>query len=544
VCSRYIGETIRELSACEAIELFLLQNDSSVAHPGIGARFGSVKRSEGVWPAIEQMLFELYAAMEGRVLSRFLPEVRAHFDSCGMQQFRAYPTIQITPLFSPSHREVHYSQEDITAIETLDLDLIVLGTAPRRLKGEILHVAREGIISFCHSDNRWRRGGPDAFWEVYTRRPSTGFVIEVLSEEPGAGSVLLRGDFATRRSYMENLADLYNESNPYLAKVVIDYAESGELPTAEARYPFGGYHSKSPSSLQLASYIAKNTLLFLSLIVDRVLLRREKKWGVAYIQSNWREADLAKGTPIKNPPGHFLADPFIIEREGRRICFLEDYDYAIGRACIAAVEIIDGEHYEMLGPVIEEPYHMSYPYLFEYEGTLYMVPETNEANAIRLYECTNFPLEWVYSKDVMSGARAFDSMIFQQGSTWWLLSNMSAKGKEDGSSQLMAYSSDDPLAGSWQPHRKNPIIFDSTIARNGGILDRESRYPIRGRQKQGFNSYGDALTLARMTDLTPESYSEEEVGEILPHFFDGISRCHHIHSDGNYTVYDYLRIES
>jgi hypothetical protein len=326
--------------------------------------------------------------------------------------------------------------------------------------------------------------------------------------------------------------------------VVIDYARSGELPEAEARYSFGGYHSKTPSLMQLIAYLFKNTSLFLLLIIDKVILRREKKWSVAYTDHSWRDADLGRGTEIRNPPGHFLADPFMIEREGRNICFLEDYDYAKGRACIAAVEIHSVKQYEMLGPVIEEPFHMSYPYLFEYEGVLYMLPETNEADAIRLYRCTNFPLKWEYQQDVMDGVKAFDSMIFQLDGRWWLLSNMSAKGKEDGSSQLMAFYSDDPLSGSWQPHRKNPIIFNSATARNGGILDLDSGYPIRSRQRQGFNSYGDALTLAKITDLTPDTYSEEELVEILPHFFERISRCHHIHSNGVYTVYDYLRTES
>ena len=64
------------------------------------------------------------------------------------------------------------------------------------------------------------------------------------------------------------------------------------------------------------------------------------------------------------------------------------------------------------------------------------------------------------------------------------------------------------------------------------------------RQKQGFNSYGKGLTLAKITDLTPSSFREEEIAQIYPDFFKEIIGCHHIHNNGNYTVYDYVRTES
>ncbi|MFP3741344.1 hypothetical protein SB860_41590, partial [Burkholderia sp. SIMBA_019] len=73
--------------------------------------------------------------------------------------------------------------------------------------------------------------------------------------------------------------------------------------------------------------------------------------------------------------GRFWADPFLwTGPDGRVVCFVEDYRYATGRAHISALEIV-GHRAVDLGAVIVEPYHMSFPYLFAYEGALYMCPE-------------------------------------------------------------------------------------------------------------------------------------------------------------------------
>jgi len=48
------------------------------------------------------------------------------------------------------------------------------------------------------------------------------------------------------------------------------------------------------------------------------------------------------------------------------------------------------------------------------------------------------------------------------------------------------------------------------------------------------------MTLAKINDLTESSYNEEQITEITPDFFPRIKGCHHIHSNDEYTVYDYF----
>lgn len=543
-CSKHFFDTLSELAKSKELELFFLQNSRDTIEENIWEKIKSKVKIKGLLNVVESGFFNLLTVMEQKVLSLIFPAIKDHQKIISIDEFIKNEITYIKPIFSASGMVIRYLDEDIDKIKSLNLDIIIVDSVPGILKGKILQSATKGILSFCYSDNRWKRGGPPAFWEVYLRKPSTGFVLQILTEELDGGAVIFRGSIPTRRSYTENIVDLYNESNPYLAKTILQYAASNHLPAAEEKFPYSGPLWSTPSVIQSIIYLFRTFFLFSSLVIERLILRKDNRWGVAFIGGSWENANLHKGIEIKNPPNHFLADPFVITKNDRTICFVEDYCYKQKRALIAAIEIIDQKQYKLLGPVIEESFHMSFPYLFEYENELYMVPETSEANSIRLYKCIEYPLKWEYQKDIMNDVKAVDSMFFEHEEKWWMLTNMSTEGNEDDASQLLAYYSDNPLSDDWIAHEQNPLIFDSNIARNGGILDLGSPLPVRGRQKQGFNAYGVALTLARIKDLTPSSYSEEEIGQVSPDFFPHISRCHHMHSNGKYTVYDYLRTET
>lgn len=543
-CSKYFYETVSELAKSNKVEIFFLLNSSEKIQQTILKKVKFKINTKGLFRFMELIFFKILIAMEHKILSLFNPKIKEHNKTLSIDEFNNNTITYLTPIFSPSGLIVRYPEEDINNIRSLNLNLIIRGNAPGIFKGDIIKSAKDGIISFHHGDNRWNRGGPPAFWEVYLRKSSTGFVIQILTEEIDGGSILFRGSIPTANSYTMNIINLYSESYPYLAKIILQYATSNDLPTPEERIPFGGPLLIVPSFAQATLYLLRTSLLYFSIKFQQIILRKKNRWGVAFIKGSWHNAILRKGIQIKNPPNHFFADPFVITKKKRTVCFVEDYSYKKKRAGITAVEIIDKKKYEILGPAIQESFHMSFPYLFEYQQELYMVPETVEANSIRLYKCVDFPLKWEYQKEIFSDVSAADSMIFEYQGKWWMLTNMATQGSKNHCSLLMAYYSGNPISDGWIAHELNPLVFDSNIGRNGGIIDLESNSPVRVRQKQGFNYYGARLTMAQITDLTPSSFSEQEIGQILPNFFRKIKGCHHFHSNGKYTVYDYFRNET
>jgi len=178
----------------------------------------------------ELIVYKSISIIEAKVLSslskKFSEKFKEYDSLWNLTDFTNVKTIYLNPIFSKSQLLVRYSKEDIEKIKLLNLDLIVRGNASGIFKGDILTVAKDGIISFHHGDNRWNRGSPPAFWEVYLRKPSTGFIIQILNEDLDGGSVIFRGNIPTKRSYTENIINLLTKSNPYMEKIIFDYVEN------------------------------------------------------------------------------------------------------------------------------------------------------------------------------------------------------------------------------------------------------------------------------------------------------------------------------
>ncbi len=494
--NKYLYESIKKLSLSDQIELYFLR-DRDISRD----RF-------------QLFFFRLITKIEYFIMSILNPTVTIE-----RELFNIDETIY----------------EDIEKIKSLELDLIINTHAeiPKRF----IFIAKDGLISINYSQNRT----PQAFWEVYHKEPSSRFSIELWSRESNTPQILLQGAIQTQRSYTENRVYLFSNATPYLSKIVIEYATTNRLPKPKLSLPLGEPRFTTPTIFELIYYIFKTKAIIISTIIKRLILKKQRRWGVAFLKSNWNHAILKNGIEIKNLPNRYFADPFVITRDNRTVCFVEDYYYDKAKATITAIELIDNS-YVVLGTIIDEPFHLSYPFIFEYNDELYMVPESCESKSIRLYKCVEYPMRWEYQQDIISDIDATDSIIFEHDSRWWLLCNMSIDGNSDYSATLMGFYSDNPLSNNWKPHSQNPLVFDSTIARNGGGLNLNAdTLPIRSRQRQGFNEYGEGFSLAQIEKLTPSSYQEIEIAKFTPSFFKNIRASHHIHSDGNYTVYDYMR---
>lgn len=255
------------------------------------------------------------------------------------------------------------------------------------------------------------------------------------------------------------------------------------------------------------------------------------------MKGDWRNAVLWRGARLDNPSNHFLADPFVVSRDGNDFCFVEDYDYREGKANISVYKLDEGGG-SLLGTALIEPFHLSFPYVFEFGGDLYMCPETAEDRSIRVYKSIEFPLKWELQKIIMKDVAAVDLMLFEHGGKWWLLTNIDSASSGD-FYELSAFSAGGPLSDDWRPHPQNPIYVDARWARNGGLL-RDGERLFRVSQWQGYNLYGKAARIREIVELSETVYREKEVGKLLPHFADDIVGTHHMHSSGQITVFDMI----
>lgn len=446
--------------------------------------------------------------------------------------------LYVTPIQSKSGLVHRFSSDDIDAIRKEAFD-VILRCGSGILKGDILHSARFGILSFHHADNCTNRGGPAGFWEVYYGKPKTGYIIQRLTEELDGGDVLDRGYYSTQGYALLNNAYIQTKSLKAMKRILLNLAHTGSLPAPEEKWPYDNRLFKYPGVQECMTYLLKQSLHLCSRHLKKYLNIHDR-WYVAYQHCTWRESSMWRGKTLPNPDGCFLADPFVLQRDGRTYVFVENYHYATNKGRIAVYDL-SSENPDFLGIALEEPFHLSFPYVFEYAGNLYMCPESVANQDIRIYRCIEFPLRWELAKQAMKSVAAVDSMIFEHHGLWWLFTNISDSEPHD-FCELHLFWASDPLSDTWHPHPLNPVVADPELARNGGVL-RDGQKLFRVAQSQGRDEYGVSALLRHIEILTQEDYKETTQTALEPHFAREASGIHHMHAVETVTVWDYKKQE-
>ncbi len=285
-------------------------------------------------------------------------------------------------------------------------------------------------------------------------------------------------------------------------------------------------------------------LRHLSLVGGRVARRAMQKalhigqidqWFLAYRfgrDDQWR-GDLRRFTRVMPPTDRYWADPFPIVRDGRYFVFFEELVFSRGKAHIAVMEVSPDGRCSEPTPVLERDYHLSYPFLVEHEGELFMVPETRQNHTVELYRCTSFPDRWSLEHVLMQDVSCTDSTLHRAEDRWWMFANTCVVGAESGDELNLYYA--DRLTDPWRAHRGNPVKSDVRGARPAGRLYRRDGHLYRPAQI-GVPRYGSGVSINRVSCLTPQAYEEQEVERVLPaHPLLGI---HTVNRAGDLCVVD------
>jgi hypothetical protein len=205
-------------------------------------------------------------------------------------------------------------------------------------------------------------------------------------------------------------------------------------------------------------------------------------------------------------PGHrFYADPFPITVRDKTFVFVEDFDHHDGKGIISAIPFDDTGQSGPAEPVLSEPWHLSYPYLLEHRGEIWMIPESSQSRKISLYRGDPFPSRWVRDRDLIEDIDASDASVVQFEGKWWMFATVRDElgGRMDSLSLFWA----DDLFGPWRPHPANPVLIDAAGARQGGqfhLQDGRLWRPVQDCR----HGYGRALGLAEVTRLDEQDYAQ------------------------------------
>jgi hypothetical protein len=238
------------------------------------------------------------------------------------------------------------------------------------------------------------------------------------------------------------------------------------------------------------------------------------------------------------PAGRFWADPFQIKVDGRYYIFFEEYLHTAGRAHISVVEVDRNGIVNGPTEVLKLDCHLSYPFVFEWQGAVYMIPETGERNVVELYRAVSFPFEWKPEKILLEARSPLDTTLIEAEGMWWMFVNIQEEGVAVNWDEVHLYYAESPL-GPWKPHARNPVVSDVHSARPAGRLFWSKDALYRPSQDSSLR-YGYATTISKVTSLTPSTYIETEVLKIRPDWDKDIIGIHTVNLLDEMTVIDCL----
>lgn len=432
--------------------------------------------------------------------------------------------------------EHRFSEADVERVRAEDLD-VILRFGFNIVRGEILTVPRHGIWSYHHGDNRKFRGGPACFWEMYERDPLTGCILQILTDELDDGQVIYRSHGATHsfESLLINRWWLYRKCVPFVMRCLRRLYETGDVACEPRGAGQSGRVYCSPGNACMVKFMFMAvTRRMLELVQLDLNIVRDHWYLACMVGRKPGLGSAAQAIPLHPPKGHFWADPCLVERDDRRFVFFEDFEYARNRGVISVLEIDRAGHAGEAQPVLEEDYHLSYPFVFRWQDVDYMIPESKTDHSVRLYRALEFPRRWVFDRVLLEGIAAVDATVMAHEGRWYLFANVSETG---GSSwdELFLFVADTPL-GPWLPHPMNPIVSDVRSARPAGAFFMQDGKLYRPSQDSSI-SYGSSIAVQCVNKLSPTEYEESFAYRVSPDW-PGTVGCHTLSMTESLTVVD------
>ncbi|MBV9398396.1 MAG: hypothetical protein JO062_10485 [Bryobacterales bacterium] len=454
---------------------------------------------------------------------------------------RRYPALERAPrkldFLPPPHlltvKDGQLTLESCDSIRGAQLD-VLLAPAPGRLRGDCEGLARNGVWSFEIEDTPLGAGNFGLF-RSYERNASDfciGLVRQNTELRSGARMLTVQPRFQFEFYDDWRAEALLSLAVPVCIELLrmrcdwpLDQRE--EAPMGE---PFA-----KPSQLRTIRVFSAKAVRYV-----RARIRREgapREWFIL-----WHYGD-GRMLPDRRPndwreftgfPEHEAADPFPCAWAGKEYLFYEDVVPPNGHGRLAVVPFENG----CPGTprvILEKPYHLSYPCVFEHEGQMWMIPESAENNTVELYRAKNFPFEWTREAALAEDVSFVDTTPVVKGGQWFFFTTSSLPG-----GVLASFLFSAETNGPWILHPCNPVSLSPDNSRGAGrILERDGGL-IRPVQDCALG-YGYAIRINQILELTSERFSEKQIARILPTWRRSIVGTHTFNSDGVVEVTDARR---
>lgn len=483
-------------------------------------------------------VYSAFQQMDERFFGRS-PNPFAMEDMAGL--LAGVPVIRLHPLNQDGVQL--FSHTDLASIKKYELDILLrFGSDELNVAG--VNVAKYGTWFYYHGDDRMIREGPPGFWEAVEKWPETTSALLATGGKFSSTRVLFRSHFVTyplsparHRSYY------FWAAVPFLPRQIERLYRVGEAKFSRETEPFNTAPAAQikryaiPTNSAALKAIFKLVGRWIKESVQRILTLDQ--WFLSFSL----DQDIADGAAgfvrLQPPKGVFWADPHIVQKDARFFIFVEEFLETHRKGHISVIEMDALGECKPPVRILEKDYHLSYPFVFEWGGKFYMIPESRANRTIDLYECVEFPHRWNFKQTLMANVSAVDTTLLHHAGKWWMFTAIAEVEAAAPNVELFLFHADD-LFGKWTPHPHNPIISDVKRARPAGSFFQRDGKLFRPSQDCS-HAYGYGFDLNEVEILSETDYRERRVTSIRPDWDRKILGTHTYARCGNLTVIDALR---
>ncbi len=414
---------------------------------------------------------------------------------------------------------------DRALIAARQLDVLLCATrAP--VGGDCAGLARLGVWSIFPGEPEFAAARPPFWREVYEGRSVSRISLLVHDRCFERGRML--DSFVTSTDvslrFTRNRTVPLDAAGALLGRVLLASAERQTAPPGGEEVELATARPQWPTTAQTMAFVSGK-------LARSVRLRaRARGTGLTWLVGI-RQSQGEPYREIAAPPGHYFADPFLVERDSRHWLFVEDWVEANGRGRLACMEISEGGRAGQPEVILDKPYHLSYPHVFEHRGDYFMIPESCAGSTVELYRATGFPFEWKLEALLAEGVDLVDTTALLQDGVWYFFTSYAYEPQE---AYLFTAAR---LDGPWQYHPANPIGTDTRNLRSAGAFVSRAGGLIRPAQDCSLG-YGYAVAFNEIRRLSPAEFESRETGRLLPTWAPGLTGTHTYNCDSKYEVVD------
>ncbi|WP_443094155.1 glucosamine inositolphosphorylceramide transferase family protein [Pseudoduganella danionis] len=287
------------------------------------------------------------------------------------------------------------------------------------------------------------------------------------------------------------------------------------------------------------------THLFLRLLraIIKKLLWRDQ-WRLEIFTHTEDSPTQARFSHVIAPPASdFWADPFLVKIKNRLWLVFEALPFSTGKGNISAMELTpDGQPKSAPQIVLDEPWHLSYPFLFTENEQTYMIPDASMSRQLYLYRCGDDPLNWEKLAPLISDQSLADATLIRYQNKLWMFASHGDRGAsmDDTLHIYMA----DQLTGPWKAHSLNPVKIDARSSRPAGNMWISKDGNLHRVAQDCSTVYGGATVCTRIVKLSETEFEEEIVQAWGSEYNTASTPWHTFNQLDGIQVIDRLQISS